>query len=118
MLFGLQAHRSLEEPWNVANLLRFSAERQAVVDGQHCMITYFKIAAAMIGLMLGVSLGFQLYLEYAGVRARAASAPGLAFIGISHFGRVTYAGVSWYQDFQNPGPCPLVIHLPDGDLRG
>jgi hypothetical protein len=33
-------------------------------------------------------------------------------------GRVTYWIVQWVGDPANPQPCPLVIHLPEGDLGG
>jgi hypothetical protein len=80
------------------------------------MMFYLKIAAALVGMVLGLTLSFQLYLEYSGVLARAVYAPNLGFSGISHFGNATYAGVNWYQDLHNPRPCPLTIHLPEGEL--
>jgi hypothetical protein len=82
------------------------------------MVIYLKIVAVMMGLAFGLALAFQLYLEWDGVLARAAYAHGVSFTGLSHFGRATYAGINWFQDIENPFPCPLTIHLPEGDLAG
>jgi hypothetical protein len=70
----------------------------------------------MIALAAGVAAAFQIYLEISGVFVQAAYAPDLGFSGISHFGRATYAGFSWFQDPERPKPCPLVLHLAGRDL--
>src|ERR1700722_16002810 len=88
----------------------------ASIKGPDRMANYIKIALVMIALMVGLTAAFQLYLEISGVLVQAAYAPNLSFTGISHFGRATYAGFSWFQNLQKPGPCPLVIHLADRDL--
>lgn len=72
----------------------------------------------MLGLIVGANLVFSLATEYYGVFAGAVYAEGVALSGISHFGRATYDAVSWSPNFEKPEPCPLVIHLPDGDLNG
>jgi len=89
---------------------------RASVKGPDRMANFIKIALVMIALMVGLTAAFQLYLEISGVLVQAAYAPNLSFTGISHFGRATYAGFSWFQNPQKPGPCPLVIHLADRDL--
>jgi PAS fold len=71
------------------------------------MVTYLKIASLMIGLVFGLTLLFQFFLQWQGVLARATYEQGVSFTGISHFGRATYAGLNWFQDRDNPRPCPI-----------
>jgi hypothetical protein len=43
---------------------------------------------------------------------------GVELAGPVTGGRLTYRIVQWLRDPSNPRPCPLVLHLPGGDLRG
>ena len=48
-----------------------------------------------------------------------ATYPGaVEFGGSVNAGRATFGIVQWMSDPANPRPCPLVIHLPGGDLGG
>jgi hypothetical protein len=80
------------------------------------MSKYLWLAVATLALVFGLHLVFHLAAEYAGVCAGAEYEPGVGFSGVSHFGKATYNAVRWYPNPQDPEPCPLRIHLPDGDL--
>jgi hypothetical protein len=43
---------------------------------------------------------------------------GVELVGVKLGRRTTYRSVQWLTDPANPDPCPLVIHLPRGDLPG
>jgi len=43
---------------------------------------------------------------------------GIELGGTVRRGRVTYRIIQWVPDPADSGPCPLVLHLPGGDLRG
>jgi hypothetical protein len=43
---------------------------------------------------------------------------GVSFGGSVRRNRVTYVVVQWVRDPANPAPCPLILHLPKGDLGG
>jgi hypothetical protein len=43
---------------------------------------------------------------------------GIEFCGHRARGRTTFPIVQWLSDPADPRPCPLVVHLPAGDLGG
>jgi hypothetical protein len=46
-----------------------------------------------------------------------ATYPGpLEFTGHSRLFRSTYFAIKWVRDAASPGPCPLTVHLPTGDV--
>jgi hypothetical protein len=51
--------------------------------------------ALILGFVFVANIAFKVHVEYSGALASAEYAPGIGFLGISHFGRATYVGVVW-----------------------
>ncbi len=71
----------------------------------------------LLGVLFGVYVLLTLAGEYyLGSGVHAEYPDGVSFTGGGHFSRMTYYGVAWVRDADDPRPCPLVVHLAGGDL--
>src|SRR4051794_10986832 len=71
---------------------------------------------AVLGLVLAGALLWVLARAYFVVGVSAEYPQGMSFTGRGPSGRITYYGLAWIREDRDPRPCPLVIHLADGDL--
>ena len=70
----------------------------------------------VLGLLLAGALLWTLARAYFVVGVYAEYPQGVSFTGHGQIGRMTYYGLAWIRDDREPRPCPLVIHLADGDM--
>src|SRR6187200_2587587 len=70
----------------------------------------------VLGLLLVGALLWTLARAYFVVGVSAEYPQGVSFTGHGQIGRMTYYGLAWIWDSREPRPCPLVIHLADGDM--
>jgi hypothetical protein len=69
-----------------------------------------------LACLLALGLALSLVRAYFGSLVFA-TYPGLVeFMGHSRLFRSTYFSVKWVRDAASPDPCPLVVHLPAGDV--
>jgi hypothetical protein len=74
------------------------------------------VCVRSLACLLVLGLALSLVRAYFGSLVFA-TYPGLVeFMGHSRLFRSTYFSVKWVRDAASPDPCPLVVHLPAGDV--